>query len=414
MAYLEQSTRYVPYTDRPDGRLEVPRARRARGASAARALRRDARSRVRHLRAVDRADAGVLDARVPASPAADGDAVYRMTIRAKALDSLRGLLPAATRSNVGIFGTAQGYEALLLRMRAHPLREVRELRRADARRAAEGHPGLPDAARAPRARRGLVALPRRHRRRPPRAVGEPRAGGDRARAAARGHADRLGPRRRGEGGGGRALRRLRPARRSAPRGWRASSAPRSAAACSTPTSARRENRRHKPGRAFERTVYRFDVLGDYGAFRDLQRHRLLTLEWQPLSPRHGWVARRRDRRGGRARRLDARDGGVGGAPRRAGRGGAPARSAPYAVAMAYRVRYLHGAERARGHAHDRAPHRAAGAPGLSAHLPGHAPAHRRAGRPSGPRRRHASRGSLGRGDGRLAAERAAERRRGAS
>ena len=61
---------------------------------------------------------------------------------------------------------------------------------------------------------------------------------------------------------------------------------------------RRENRRHKPGRAFERTVYRFDVLGDYGAFRDLQRHRLLTLEWQPLSPRHGHVTPR-GHRGGR-------------------------------------------------------------------------------------------------------------------
>ena len=50
----------------------------------------------------------------------------------------------------------------------------------------------------------------------------------------------------------------------------------------------RGNRRHKPGRAFERTGYRFDVLADYGAFRDLQRHRLLTLEWQPLSPEHGY------------------------------------------------------------------------------------------------------------------------------
>ncbi|MGH9003257.1 MAG: FAD-dependent thymidylate synthase, partial [Acidimicrobiia bacterium] len=50
----------------------------------------------------------------------------------------------------------------------------------------------------------------------------------------------------------------------------------------------RTNRRHKPGRAFERTGYRFDVLADYGAFRDLQRHRLLTLEWQPLTPRHGY------------------------------------------------------------------------------------------------------------------------------
>src|SRR5690606_27677682 len=51
----------------------------------------------------------------------------------------------------------------------------------------------------------------------------------------------------------------------------------------------RENRRHKPGRAFERVDYRFDVLSDYGAFRDLQRHRLLTIEWQALTPNHGFT-----------------------------------------------------------------------------------------------------------------------------
>ena len=51
----------------------------------------------------------------------------------------------------------------------------------------------------------------------------------------------------------------------------------------------RTNRRHKPGRAFERTHYRFDILADYGAFRDLQRHRLLTLEWQALGTAHGYV-----------------------------------------------------------------------------------------------------------------------------
>ncbi len=51
----------------------------------------------------------------------------------------------------------------------------------------------------------------------------------------------------------------------------------------------RSNRRHKPGRALERPTYRFDVLADYGAFRDLQRHRMLTTEWQALSPRHGYT-----------------------------------------------------------------------------------------------------------------------------
>ena len=31
------------------------------------------------------------------------------------------------------------------------------------------------------------------------------------------------------------------------------------------------------------------MLSDYGAFRDLQRHRMLTIEWQPLTPHHGFV-----------------------------------------------------------------------------------------------------------------------------
>src|SRR5207302_10746223 len=46
----------------------------------------------------------------------------------------------------------------------------------------------------------------------------------------------------------------------------------------------RENRRHRPGRGFETLHYRFEIVSDYGAFRDLQRHRLLTCQWQRLSP----------------------------------------------------------------------------------------------------------------------------------
>ncbi|MBW3569009.1 FAD-dependent thymidylate synthase [Candidatus Parcubacteria bacterium] len=51
----------------------------------------------------------------------------------------------------------------------------------------------------------------------------------------------------------------------------------------------RTNRRHKPGRAFEKIHYSFDLLTDYGVFRDLQRHRIVDdLEWQKLSPRYGF------------------------------------------------------------------------------------------------------------------------------
>ena len=46
----------------------------------------------------------------------------------------------------------------------------------------------------------------------------------------------------------------------------------------------RANRRHRPGRGFEALRYRFEIVSDYGAFRDLQRHRMLTVQWQALTP----------------------------------------------------------------------------------------------------------------------------------
>jgi thymidylate synthase ThyX len=51
----------------------------------------------------------------------------------------------------------------------------------------------------------------------------------------------------------------------------------------------RFNRRHRPGRAFEMVNYKFEILSDYGAFRDLQRHRMLTIQWQKLSPQNGYI-----------------------------------------------------------------------------------------------------------------------------
>lgn len=47
----------------------------------------------------------------------------------------------------------------------------------------------------------------------------------------------------------------------------------------------RLNRRHKPGRALEKLHYEWDILCDYGIFRDLQRHRMVEdLNWQALNP----------------------------------------------------------------------------------------------------------------------------------
>ncbi len=100
----------------------------------------------------------------------------------------------------------------------------------------------------------------------------------------------------------------------------------------------RGNRRHRPGRALERPSYRFDVLSDYGAFRDMQRHRMLTLDWQRLSTDHGYVRPPEVDEAGVGGRFDAamersRD------LHEALRGPYPDQ-APYAVSLAYRVRYL--------------------------------------------------------------------------
>jgi len=259
-----------------------------------------------------------------------------MSIRAKALDTLRGLLPAATTSNVGIYGTGQAYENLLLRMRAHPLQEVRTyadlmlvelrkvipafLRRVDlpdrgvvwssyldeTRRATAGVAAevVADEAATPRDEVTLTDFD---------PDGEAKVVAAALYAVSDVADDRL----------------LEVAQKM------------SEAERRTVLDAyvgRRTNRRHRPGRAFERTSYRFDVLADYGAFRDLQRHRLLTLEWQRLSPRHGSVMpeavaeARVDDRWRRA--LDASA-----ALHDAIAAAGLVEVAPYAVAMAHRIRF---------------------------------------------------------------------------
>ena len=48
-------------------------------------------------------------------------------LRARALDAVRGMLPAATTANVGVYASGQAWESLVMRLRAHPLAEAREV-----------------------------------------------------------------------------------------------------------------------------------------------------------------------------------------------------------------------------------------------------------------------------------------------
>jgi thymidylate synthase ThyX len=332
--YLEQSTRYVAYDDRPGGRWRYylePDIAASRHGEAYRA----AMDRIFELYAASVQPA--IDAfarRFPQTPE-DPDRVYNATIRAKALDALRGMLPAATVSNVGVYAAGQAYEMMLLRLQASPLAEasavgasaLRELRKiipAFLTRVDQPERGVAWSRylRETRDRMSALASEILADEEPePRPLvkltaWDPEA--DEALVAAMLYPysnlpeDRLLEIARKMG----AEDRIRVLRTYA---------------------GERRNRRHKPGRAFERVSYRFDVLGDYGGFRDLQRHRMLTIEWQDLTPEHGYELP-----------ADAGEMGFAAAYREAAdlsaeawgriRTDLPAQAA-YAVCMAYRIRY---------------------------------------------------------------------------
>ncbi len=336
MAYLEQSTRYIPYTERRGDRWRYFVPPELDGHP----LRQEFIETMNlsfdtYARWIDPMRQW-FERRYPKA-AADSDAVYRSATRAKALDTLRGLLPAATQSNVGIYGTGQAYESLLLRMRSHPLREVRD---ASDRMLEE-------------LRKVIPAFLLR--------VDQPERGGrwsaylteTRCRIQEIGARLTTGPGRNTdaevtltdfdpEGEIKVVAAALYPAAEmpdaellDIARRMSLDERAEVLRAC----LGDRGNRRHKPGRAFERTSYRFDVLTDYGAFRDLQRHRLLTLDWQLLTARHGYTEPDAVVEAGAGiewRQVMDRSASLYESLRSAGL----ATVAQYAVAMAYRIRFV--------------------------------------------------------------------------
>ncbi|HEX3542733.1 MAG TPA: FAD-dependent thymidylate synthase [Acidimicrobiales bacterium] len=349
MAYMEQSTRYIAY----DVRLTNGRYRYHRDPEIL-----SSPLGARYVGEMDRmfdtygALLPVLQAwfaRQFPKGSGDSDFSYRQSIKAKAFDALRGLLPAAATSNVGIYGTGQAYEALLLRMRAHPLPEARtyaDLMLTELRKVIPSflrRVDVPD-------RGGAWSEYLEKNQRAMRDLSDALFGGDRPGVAQPDGSD--------------------PAVAGAPSvdlvEWDPDGEVKTVAAMLYPFTdlsetrlrehveamslderlevirtyaGERRNRRHRPGRALERTMYRFDILSDYGAFRDLQRHRMLTIEWQNLTPEHGYTLPAAVTAAGgeadfhavmvrSAHLYEALHERFGPAP------------AAYAVALAYRVRYV--------------------------------------------------------------------------
>ena len=339
MSYLEQSTRYLAYDTRLGGRYRYYRDPELLASNMG----------TRYVGDMDRIFDAYAElsgpmleffkARTP-RPEGVSDFAHRQTVKAMAFDSIRGLLPAASLSNVGIYGSGQAYEALLLRMRANPLPEARayadmmllELRKV-----------IPSFLR-------RVDLPERG------GVWSQYLADNRAAmeaVAADVLADVDGPDPVDGSpdvdlvdwdpdGEDKCIAAMLYPFSSLPERTlvdhvRAMSADEKVAVVRA-YAGDRSNRRHRPGRALERTDYRFDILSDYGAFRDLQRHRMLTIEWQDLSPRHGFVRPAAIDAAGHADAFD----------RVMDRSAAlyedllegHRHHAPYAVAMAFRLRYV--------------------------------------------------------------------------
>jgi thymidylate synthase ThyX len=276
-AYLEQSTRYIPYDARSEPLGYRFYREPAFGPEYERAMNRLFETYADGLRRVS----AWVESEYPRADD-EAPAAHARAVRAKALDLVRGILPASSLSHVGIYATGQTYEQLLLHLFAHPLAEARDYGRMMLEELQAVMPSFvlrvdrPD-----RGGRWIEYLRDREER-------------------AREVAERLGLREadheaaasvrllRVEGDeddivaaslfehstlsereGAAAVERLSAEERADAIAWLAGE---------------RDNRRHRPGRGFEAVRYRFEVVADYGAFRDLQRHRMLTVQWQPLTP----------------------------------------------------------------------------------------------------------------------------------
>ena len=214
----------------------------------------------------------------------DTDTAYTQAIKAKVYDSLRGLLPASTETNIGIYGSGQGYENMLIRMFANPLAESQDYAQMILQEARQIFPSFMK--RVDMENRGKAWS---------RYISETKNISERLtdgfvgeHQGTRNHAGCSNVRlvRFDRDGEQRLIEAALVENSCVSFGEAESIANRMSSKDRYDFVAayigQRGNRRHKPGRALEMPIYLFEIVCDYGAFRDLQRHRLLSIDWQTL------------------------------------------------------------------------------------------------------------------------------------
>ncbi len=298
MAYLEQSTRYIFFDERDaDGNWQyyVPvnlppelRAHYQLEMDAIFELYSDLVHRMydhfMETRADQRGD----------TP----DAVWRSTIKAQACDAVRAMLPVATRSTVAFTGNAQSLENLIMHLRSYELVEAQDLADALTREARKLPYLTPFLERVDLLDRGLATSAyRRSTRDDLRDLTR-----DLLEGGPIGHQSAMFS----EESAGVWLVDYEPRDELELIAWMmfpyadgyGIESLKDHAANMSPTDQKlvfeaalgeRMNRRHKPGRAFERAHFWWEILNEYASYRDLQRHRMVDAwDWQPLTADYGF------------------------------------------------------------------------------------------------------------------------------
>ena len=216
------------------------------------------------------------------------DRAYQETIKAKACDVLRAYLPAATLTNVGFFGVGQSLEYVITKCYSHPLYEIRMLAKEAQTELKKVIPSLVGRATSPRGRiyQRFVASTEKQLENLTQKYSH----------------DEVRP--RFDNGSGAQLVEWdvdAEDRIVASLLYKYSTLPyeeikRKVAALPSVKKleiikkavSKRKVRQHRLVRVFENTYYKFDIVANFGAYRDLHRHRMMTQERQRLTTELGF------------------------------------------------------------------------------------------------------------------------------
>ncbi len=213
------------------------------------------------------------------------DRAYNSTIKAKACDILRVFLPAATLTNVGLYGNGRSLEYLLTKMYSFDLKEIQntaatmheELKKVIPSfvRRARGQFGEPTIEFFKSTREGMQKIAdknfsKEQAKKSPEVVlsNYDKDGFDKAITATLYPFTNL------------PLTQLHELVKKMTKEQKMK--------VINEYESKRQNRRHKPGRGFEHAFFEFDLLGNYGIYRDLHRHRVMTQQKQLLSTFNGY------------------------------------------------------------------------------------------------------------------------------